>query len=116
MGNTKKNNNNTNSIIVMEETKNNNNNNSVARLIGVSLALLFLLLVIALIVNLVKLGAANDRKDALEAQSAKLDRLIEKNDNMIEYCSSTEFIEEYAREYLDMVYRGETVIGGKEED
>ena len=99
----------------MENTKKNSNNNSVARLVGVALALLFLLLVIALIINLVKLGAANDRKDALEAQSAKLDRLIEKNDDMIEYCSSTEFIEEYAREYLDMVYRGETVIGGKEE-
>lgn len=100
----------------MENTTKNNNNSSVARLVGVALALLFLLLVIALIVNLVKLSAANDRKDALQAQSAKLDRLIEKNDNMIEYCSSTEFIEEYAREYLDMVYRGETVIGGKEEE
>ncbi|MDE5593821.1 MAG: septum formation initiator family protein [Clostridiales bacterium] len=100
----------------MEKTKTNNNNSSVARLVGVALALLFVLLVIALIVNLVKLSAANDRKDALEAQSAKLDRLIEKNDDMIEYCSSAEFIEEYAREYLDMVYRGETVIGGKEEE
>ncbi|MDE5562470.1 MAG: septum formation initiator family protein [Clostridiales bacterium] len=96
--------------------KTNNNNSSVARLVGVALALLFVLLVIALIVNLVKLGAANDRKDALEAQSAKLDQLIEKNDNMIEYCSSAEFIEEYAREYLDMKYRGETVIGGKNEE
>lgn len=93
-----------------------NNNNSVARIIGVSLALLFVLLVIALIVNLVKLSAANDRKEALEAQSAKLDRMIEKNENMIDYCGSAEFIEEYAREYLDMVYRGETVIGGKEEE
>ena len=101
----------------MENTeKTNNNNSTVAKLVGASLALLFLLLVIALIVNLVKLGAANDRKDALQAQSAKLDRLIENNDNMIEYCNSTEFIEEYAREYLDMVYRGETVIGGKNEE
>lgn len=99
----------------MEDTKTNNNNNSVARLVGVSLALLFVLLVIALIVNLVRLSAANDRKEALEAQSVKLDRLIEKNDNMIEYCKSAEFVEEYAREYLDMVYREETVIGGKEE-
>lgn len=97
-------------------TKNNNNNNSVARIVGVALALLFVLLVIALIVNLVKLSAANDRKDALQAQSAKLDRLIEKNDNMIEYCGSAEFIEEYSREYLDMVYRGETVIGSKEDE
>lgn len=100
----------------MEENKNNLNNSTVAKLIGVSLALLFVLLVIALIVNLVRLSAANDRKEALQAQSAKLDRLIENNDNMIEYCNSAEFIEEYAREYLDMVYRGETVIGGKNEE
>ncbi|MDE7405671.1 MAG: septum formation initiator family protein [Clostridiales bacterium] len=100
----------------MKNTEKNNNNSSVAKLIGAALALLFVLLVVALIVNLVRLSAANDRKEALEAQSAKLDRLIDKNENMIEYCSSTEFIEEYAREYLDMVYRGETVIGGKNEE
>ncbi|MDE6029767.1 MAG: septum formation initiator family protein [Clostridiales bacterium] len=100
----------------MEHNAQSNNNSTIAKLIGASLALLFLLLLIALIVNLVKLGAANDRKDALQAQSAKLDRLIEKNDDMIEYCGSAEFIEEYAREYLDMVYRGETVIGGKNDN
>ncbi len=100
----------------MKNTEKTNNNSSVAKLIGAALALLFVLLVVALIVNLVRLSAANDRKEALEAQSAKLDRLIEKNDNMIEYCSSAEFVEEYAREYLDMVYRGETVIGGKNEE
>lgn len=80
---------------------------------GVSLALLFLLLVIALIINLVRLGAANDRKQSLAEQNTRLARLIEKNDSLIEYCSSAEFIEEYAREVLDMVYRGETVIGGE---
>lgn len=87
------------------------NNKAIIKLVGAALALLFVLLVIALIINIVRLGAANDRKEALEAQSAKLDRLIEKNDNMIEYCNSNEFVEEYAREYLDMVMRGETVIG-----
>lgn len=100
----------------MEESKKTNNNSSIAKAVGVALALLFVLLVIALIVNLVRLSAVNNRKEALQAQSARLDRLIEKNDNMIEYCGSAEFIEEYAREYLEMVYRGETVIGGKEED
>ena len=96
----------------MENTEK-NNNTAVAKIVGVSLALLFLLLVIALIINLVRLGAENDRKRSLQQQNARLERLIEKNDNMIEYCSSDEFIEEYAREMLDMVYRGETVIGGE---
>ena len=96
----------------MENTEK-TNNTPVAKIVGVSLALLFVLLVIALIINLVRLGAANDRKQSLAEQNARLERLIEKNDKMIEYCSSAEFIEEYAREILDMVYRGETVIGGE---
>ena len=94
----------------MEKTKV-NLNSPVAKIIGVSLALLFILLVIALIVNLVKLGAVNDRKQSLTEQNARLEKLIESNDSMIEYCNSAEFVEEFAREYLDMVYRGETVIG-----
>lgn len=96
----------------MEETK--TNNKAIFKIVGAALALLFLLLVIALIINLVRLGAENDRKQSLTEQNAKLEQLIEKNDNLVEYCSSTEFIEEYAREMLDMVYRGETVIGGEE--
>lgn len=97
----------------MEETK--TNNKSIIKIVGAALALLFLLLVVALIINLVRLGAENDRKQSLIEQNAKLEQLIEKNDNLVEYCSSTEFIEEYAREMLDMVYRGETVIGGEED-
>lgn len=92
----------------------NSNNKTIIKIVGAALSVLFVLLVIALIINLVRLGAANDRKQSLTEQSARLDQLIEKNDNMIEYCNSTEFIEEYAREMLDMVYRGETVIGSEE--
>ena len=89
------------------------NNKAVIKLVGAALALLFVLLIIALIINLVRLGAANDRKEQMQAQNAKLQQIIDKNDNMIEYCNSNEFVEEYAREYLDMVQRGETVIGGE---
>ncbi|MDE7164265.1 MAG: septum formation initiator family protein [Clostridiales bacterium] len=90
-------------------------NKSIIKIVGAALGVLFLLLVIALIINLVRLGAENDRKQALIEQNARLEQLIQKNDDLAEYCSSTEFIEEYAREMLDMVYRGETVIGGEEE-
>lgn len=90
-----------------------NTNKTVAKIITAALAVLFLMLIIALIVNLVRLGAANDRAESLRAQNERLERLIEDGKNMIDYCNSSEFVEEYAREYLDMVYRGETVIGGK---
>ena len=97
------------------ENSNKNTNQTVVKIVAAALALLFVMLLIALIVNLVRLGAVRDRKAALDAQNARLEQLIEKNDNMIEYCNSTEFIDEYAREYLDMVKRGEVVIGGEED-
>ncbi len=85
-------------------------NKTVIKIIVASLAVLLVLLIIALIVNLVRLAAANDRKESLEAQSAQLDELIDENGRMIDYCSTPEFIEDYAREYLDMIYRGEIPI------
>ncbi len=78
------------------------------------LAVLLVLLIVALIVNLVRLGAANSRRESLARQNAKLEQIIEQNDDMITYCQSSEFIEEYAREMLDMIYRGETVVGSKD--
>ena len=78
------------------------------------LAVLLVLLIVALIVNLVRLGAANSRRESLALQNAKLEQIIEQNDDMITYCQSSEFIEEYAREMLDMIYRGETVVGSKD--
>ena len=44
----------------MEET--NTNVKTIYKIVGAALALLFLMLVIALIINLVRLGAENDRK------------------------------------------------------
>lgn len=86
-------------------------NRTVWKIAVAALSVLMLLLIIALIVNLVRLGAANSRKSELAEQNAQLDMLIETNADMIAYCSSPEFAEAYAREYLDMVYRGETIIG-----
>lgn len=84
-------------------------NRTAVKIVVSALAVLLVLLIVALIVNLVRLGAANDRKDALAAQNAQLEQRIQINGEMIAYCQSTEFIEAYAREYLDMKYRGETM-------
>lgn len=78
-----------------------------------AMSVFLVLLIVALIVNLVRLGAANSRKNALAEQNAKLEQLIEDQDQMIYYYGTSEFVEEYAREMLDMIYRGETVIGRK---
>lgn len=91
------------------------NNTAAAKIMVAGLAVLLVLLIVALIVNLVRLGAANARRNSLAEQNAKLERIIEQNDNMITYCQSSEFIEEYAREMLDMIYRGETPVGSKQQ-
>ncbi len=88
-------------------------NKSVIKIIVAALAVFLVLLIVALIVNLAKLGAANSRKSELAEKAAKLDGIIAENGTLIDYCSSPEFIENYAREYLDMIYRGEIIIGIK---
>lgn len=85
-------------------------NKTVKKIIFASLTVLLVLFVVALIINLVRLGAVNRRRDELLAQAQYLDEAIDKNGDLIDYRSSAEFIESYAREYLDMVYRGEIVI------
>lgn len=88
-------------------------NKTVIRIVVAALAVLMVLLIVALIINLVRLSAAKERKQSLAEQNAKLERLIDETENMTEVCNSDEFIEQYAREMLDMVYRGETIIGVK---
>ncbi len=70
----------------------------------------FVLLIVALIINVVRLCSANSRLDELNAQKAELDRVIDENNALIDYCQTPEFIENYAREYLNMLYMGEIEI------
>lgn len=88
-------------------------NGAVFKIVVAACAVFLTLLIVALIINLVRLGAAKNRKAALEAQAAYLDTVIDENGRLIDYCGSPEFIESYAREYFDMVYRGEIIIGVK---
>ncbi len=83
---------------------------TVFKIIVVACSVFLVLAIIALIINLVRLSAVNSRKAELEAQSAYLDTLIDKNGDLIGYCETDEFIENYAREYLDMIYRDEILI------
>ena len=89
------------------------NNKTFFKIIVAAVAVFLVLLVVALIYNLVRLSAANKRLDALKEQAAYYDTVIGINGEFIDYCQTPEFIEQYAREYLDMIYRGETPIGVK---
>lgn len=92
----------------MEDEK--NNSVLIKKIIVAACAVFLALAIIALIINLVHLSAANARKAELLEQSAYLDTLIDKNESVIKYCESDEFIENYAREYLDMIYRDELPV------
>lgn len=86
---------------------------TVIKIVVGSMAAFLALLLIALIINIVRLSAANSRREELAAQSAALDEVIAENNALIDYCKTPEFIEDYARTYLDMVNRGEIEIGVK---
>lgn len=90
-----------------------NEKKTIAKIIIATAAVFLVLLIAALLVNIVKLSAANNRKQNLATQAAILDDLIAENNQTIDYYKSNSFIESYAREYLDMVYRGEIVISVK---
>ena len=87
------------------------NKKTIIKLVVAALAALLVLLIVALIVNLVRLSAVNDRMDSLAAQSEYLEKAIDENGKLLDYCQTSSFIENYAREYLDMIYRGEIVLG-----
>ncbi len=96
--------------ISKRSTSDNQNNKTVMKIVIAGLSVLLALFIVALIINLVRLSAANGRRDELAAQSEMLDALIDDNNARIDYYQTAEFIEQYAREYLDMVYRGEIII------
>ena len=83
---------------------------TVKKIIVVSMAVVLVVLIIALIVNLVKLAAVNNRVKKLNEQQAMLDQAITENGVLLDYCESPEFVEDYARYYLDMIKRGEIPI------
>lgn len=87
------------------------NSKTIFKIIVAAIAVFLVLLVVALIYNLVRLSAENKRLDSLREQAAYYDTIIGTNGEFIDYCQTPEFIEQYAREYLDMIYRGETPVG-----
>lgn len=85
----------------------------ILQLITVAAVVLFVLLLVALITNLVRLAGSNSRKAELETQLAALDRQIEENNSIIDYRQSEAYVDAYAREYLNMIGRDEEAFTGR---
>lgn len=88
--------------------------NKIVRIITVSAVIFIVLLLIALVMNLVTLTRLNNRKAELENKLTEIREQIEANNAEIDYISSDEYIDAYAREYLNMKGKDEEAFTGKE--
>ncbi len=82
-------------------------------IITVSLVIFICLLLLTLITNLVKLGNLKTKEADLNVRKAELERQIDENTNSIKYLESDDYVERYAREYLDMAGSDEEIFVGK---
>ena len=71
--------------------------NKIVRIITVSAVIFIVLLLIALVMNLVTLTRLNNRKAELESKLTEIREQIEANNAEIDYISSDEYIDAYAR-------------------
>ena len=88
--------------------------NKIVSIITVSAVIFIVLLLIALVMNLVTLTRLNNRKAELESKLTEIREQIEANNAEIDYISSDEYIDAYAREYLNMKGKDEEAFTGKE--
>ena len=86
----------------------------VIKILTVSAVILIFLLAISLVINLVKLANASTTEAKLKAQLDELDKKIEHNDATIAELESTEWLDRYAREHLNMKGRNEEAFTAKE--
>ena len=89
------------------------NQEKAKNVIVIACSIFAVLLVVALIISLVSLASASNRKARLERELAAVTAMVERNRESIEYYSSDEYIEWVAREYLDMQGKGEIGFTGK---
>ena len=86
----------------------------VIKILTVSAVILIFLLAISLVINLIKLANASTSEARLKAQLDELNKKIEQNDATIAELESTEWLDWYAREHLNMKGRNEEAFTAKE--
>lgn len=83
------------------------------KIITVSLVIFIVLLSCAAIINLIKLSRVNARQEYLKTQLEKLEQEYILNAEELDYKQTAEYIEYYARRYLEMKGKGETAFTGE---
>ncbi len=84
------------------------------RILTASAIVFITLLAIALIINIVKLSNVNRRKAELQEQLSEIERRISETNSESDRISSDAYIDQYAREYLNMQGKDEQAFTGKE--
>jgi len=80
------------------------------KIIAVSAIVFVLLALIALIYNITVLARTNAQVRALEQQSYEIARQIQEAEDLFNFRNSPEFIEDFARRYLEMHGGSESVF------
>ncbi len=86
---------------------------STIKIITIASIVLLVLLFIALVINIIKLSSLNNRKAELQLKLDQIERQIEENSDTIDYLGTDDYIDRYAREYLNMQGEGEEAFTGK---
>lgn len=83
------------------------------RIITTSAIIFIVLLLVALVVNIVRLSSINSKKDDLRQRLNAINAQIESNEREIDWITTDEYIDQYAREYLNMTGKDDQAFTGK---
>lgn len=86
------------------------------KIVTVSAIIFLLLLICSLIINLINLAGTRSKEKKLQAELDALRQQITRNQSTIDYLSSDEAIERFAREQLNMQNKNDKTYYGSEND
>lgn len=84
-----------------------NSRQKVIKIVTVSAIALIVLLTMALVINLVKLGNSLSKESKLKKEIASMDQNIIESESTLDELKSFDYVEQYARDHLNMKGRDE---------
>ncbi len=84
-----------------------NSRQKVIKIVTVAAIALIILLAVSLVINLVKLGNSLSREAKLKDEIAAMDKNIEASESTLDELKSFDYVEQYARDHLNMKGRDE---------
>ena len=85
----------------------------IIKIITVASVIFIILMAISLIINVIKLSGLSRRKAELEGELAAINQAIEENNEALDFMSSDTYVDQYAREYLNLIGKDEKPFNAK---